>query len=208
MSTKQLSALFAMTLAACPAPDDGETDGPATAATEAGTDANTGTGSSPTTGTTTDPGGTTGTPGGSLCDAPHSFSDPGNTEYFQWAIDGKEYVSLPPPGGAYFFNSYLSVALYSSDLASSMGFGSINSFPDGVAAGTYLCSGTDGVFVNGGPLGLANAQAPTSSCVITLDQDVTDGGSIVGTLSARLVDLSGTVTACVDGRFALTDAAP
>ncbi|HEY0133186.1 MAG TPA: hypothetical protein VGB85_03875 [Nannocystis sp.] len=229
---KQSLSLILVVLAACPGSSGGETGDDSGTDSDAGTTTkptsgadSTGSTTDPTTGTITDP--TTGTTAEqttvstsdttddndttgaeSLCDAAPSFPDPGSSEYLQWVVDGEAYLSLPPPGGAYFFNSYLSVALYSSDFTGSLSFGSINSFPDGISAGTYPCSGTDGMFVNGGALGLANGQAPQSSCVIRLTEDLTDGGRIVGSLSARLVDISGNPTTCVDGRFELTDAAP
>ncbi|MBA3548937.1 MAG: hypothetical protein H0T76_20840 [Nannocystis sp.] len=209
--SKQHLTLVLFALAACPgAGKDGETDGATdTDGVTAGTtDGTTGGATDVTTGSTTgSTTATTGVDGDSLCGAPPAYSDPGTDEYFQWVIDGTEYVSLPPAGGAYFFNSYLSVALYASNLTGSLSFSAISPFPDGIKAGTYTCSDPEGFSVNGGALGLANGQAAGSSCVIRFTEDASDGGRLVGTLSARLVDvLSGKASACVDGRFALTDA--
>jgi hypothetical protein len=146
------------------------------------------------------------TPANDLCGAPFAFSDPGAAEHLQWVVDGAEHTSLPPSGGAYVFNTFFNVVLYSSDLASSLSFGSSAAIPDGLPAGTYTCA--DGAFVNGGPLGMAQSTAPGSDCVITFDEAVSDGGVNVGHLSAQLVDLFGAPTTCVQARFSLTDAPP
>ena len=79
-----------------------------------------------------------------------------------------------------------------------------------IAAGTYACTdGGGGVNVSG--LGISSQQALGSDCRVTLDEEGTDGGHIVGSFWAYFPASDWPVATeggCVRGRFDVTDAAP
>ena len=145
----------------------------------------------------------------SLCGAEPGFSDPGATEYLQWFLAGAENVSRPYPGGVYVYNGQLSVSLYDGTTFAALGFYAANGIGEGLAAGTYNClDDPDRFYVNGGSAGAASPDFANSACLVRLDEDVSDGGTVSGALTAQLADYNGNQTGCVDARFFLTDAPP
>lgn len=142
-------------------------------------------------------------------DSSVEFSDSGADEFVQWFPDETERTATPPAGGAYFFNGYFNLTTYSADLSASLSI-LIGGNHTTIAPGTYACTdGGGGVNVSG--LGIASQQALGSDCRVTLDEEVTDGGRIVGSFWAYFPASDWPVATdggCVRGRFDVTDAAP
>lgn len=137
-----------------------------------------------------------------------TFTQPGGAEYVQWQVNGVQKEALPPPGGAYFFNSYINLTTYAADTSGSVSITVAGSHAT-LAAGTYSCAQGGGVAVNG--LGAANGQAPGADCAVTYDETVTDGGRMKGSFWAFFPASTWpvqTAGGCVHGRFDVTDAPP
>ena len=101
------------------------------------------------------------------------------------------------------YNGNLSVVLYDGTTYAALGFGATAGIGERLAAGTYACTldYPQRFFINAGTTGAASSDFANSSCILRFDEDIYDGGTLAGALTAQLSDYNGNQTACVDARF-------